>query len=565
MPTLPGLILPGSSIQEPPSWPRSPEISEYERATFPVVQSASSLPYFGALVNTQPVDELRLNKVGASLPAFGFDWYNRIHVIPSVIDLGNLVSPVERVLEVWNARFDAQTLNAIEITGVGADGLLLSGQPTPPLAFGPLQSRLYTFVADIRGAPVIDAVYRFVFGGGIIALLTVTGRRVVVFGMRPDWSQGITERLEWLTEVLESYDGTEQRVRLRQIPRRGFEYGFLIEGQDSQVLDHLLFAWGARIYCLPVWTDGSTLAGEVAIGSTALTVQDAANRDYHAGGFAVLWRSNTRHEAVEILSIAGNTLTLKLPLAGSWPAGTRVFPARLARLEGEVAVARPTDTIAVGRCRFGVEDITAPAVADAGPAYHGYRVFDWRPNRSTDLEDRWRRKLSIIDYGTGLSTFDDESGAPLIGRTLTWLLTDRSAANAFRGWLAARAGRANPCWLPTFESDLEVTRTVAATDAGLVVRNVGYARFVAADPLRRDLRLLTTAGTFHRRITGANEISEDEELLSLDAPLGVTLDPQQFLQVSYLELARLDQDAVELHWETDSVARVQLSTRTLRS
>jgi len=73
--------------------------------------------------------------------------------------------------------------------------------------------------------------------------------------------------------------------------------------------------------------------------------------------------------------------------------------------------------------------------------------------------------------------------------------------------------------LPTFESDLEVSRTVAATDAGLIVRNVGYARFVAADPLRRDLRLLTTAGTFHRRITGANEISEDEELLSLDAPI----------------------------------------------
>jgi len=45
----------------------------------------------------------------------------------------------------------------------------------------------------------------------------------------------------------------------------------------------------------------------------------------------------------------------------------------------------------------------------------------------------------------------------------------------------------------------------------------------------------------------------------------VTLEPQQFLQVSYLELARLDQDAVELHWETDTTARVQLSTRTLRS
>ncbi len=500
---------------------------------------------------------------GNQWPAFGLDWYHQIHVIPSTIDLGNLVSPVERVLEVWNARFDSQTLNAIDETGT--DGLLLSGQPAPPLDFGPLQSRLYTFAAGTRGAPVIDARYLFTFASGVTALLVVTGRRVVVFGMRPEWSQGITERLEWLTEVLESYDGTEQRVRLRQLPRRAFEYAFLVEGNDARVLDHLLFAWGARIYCMPVWTDVTVLTEEITAGSVTITVQDAANSDYHAGGLAVLWRSNTRHEAVEILSIVGNTLTLKLPLGGSWPAGTRVFPARLTRLEGEVMVTRPTDTIATGRCRFSVEDITSPNVTDYGVDYQGYKVFDWRPDRSADIEDGWRRKLAVIDYGTGLPTFDDESGSPKIGRKLTWLLTDRSNVSVYRGWLAARAGRVNPCWLPTFESDLEVVSTMAATDAGITVQNVGYARFVNADILRRDILLHTTAGTFHRRITGAHEISDEEELLSLDTPLGVTLQPEQFLQVSYLELARLDQDTVELHWETDATARIQISTRTLRS
>lgn len=563
MAVLSGAILPGASRQEPPSWIRSPEISERQRLTWPFDPGQASGTQPGTKQDTQPVVEVASAKAGSALAAFGDDWYHRIHIIPSIIDLGNLVSPVERILEVWNAGFDGQTLDTIDETGT--DGLLLSGQPAPPLAFGPLQSRLYTFAAGTRGSPVIDASYRFTFASGVTALLLVTGRRVVVFGMRPDWTSGVTERLEWLTEILEAYDGTEQRVRLRQLPRRAFEYGFLIEGIDARVLDHLLFAWGARIYCLPVWTDVSILTGEATVGSTTLTVQDATNSDYHAGGLAVLWRSNTRHEAVEILSIAGDTLTLKLPLAGSWPAGTRVFPARLARLEGEVTVTRPTDTIALGRCRFSVEDITSPTVTDVGPAYQGYRVFEWPPDRSTELEDAWRRKLAIIDYGTGLPAFDDESGSPKIGRTLTWLLTDRVKTTAFRGWLAARAGRANPAWLPTFESDLEVSRTVAATDAGITVRNAGYARFVAADPLRRDLMLRTTAGSFQRRITGATEISEDEELLSLDAPLGVTLQPEQFLQSSYLELARLDQDAVELHWETDAVARVQFSTRTLRS
>jgi hypothetical protein len=563
MAVLPGTILPGSSRQEPPSWPRSPEISERQRVTWPFDARQTSGHLTGGKQDTQPVVEVARSKGGSAFPAFGGDWYHRIHVIPSTIDLGNLVSPVERVLEVWNARFSSATLSGIDATG--DDGLLLSGQPAPPLGFGPLQSRLYTFAASTRGAPVIDAAYIFRFADGTAALLVVTGRRVVVFGMRPDWSEGVTERLAWLTEVLEAHDGTEQRVRLRRMPRRSFEYAFLLEGKATRLLDHLLFGWGARVYCLPVWSDVTILASGLSAGTTSITVQDAANADYHAGGLVVLWLSDIRHEAVEILDVSGDVLTLKLPLGSAWPAGTRVYPARLVRLEGEVKVERPTDTLARGRCRFQVEDLSAPPEVDYGPAYQGYRVFDWSPNRALDPEDTWARKLAVIDNRTGLPVFDDESGKPKIGRRLEWLLTDRPQVTAFRGWLAARAGRANPCWLPTFESDIHVTRTVAATDAGLVVENTGYARFINADPIRRDIEIVTTSGTFYRRVTGAFDLSEDEELISLDAALGVTLEPSHFIRVSWLELSRLDQDAVEIHWETDRVARVLLATRTLPS
>lgn len=426
-----------------------------------------------------------------------------------------------------------------------------------------MQSRRYTFAASNRGAPLIDARYQFVFAGGVTIQLMVTGRRVVVFGVRPDWSQGMTERLEWLTELLTAHDGTEQRIRLRKLPRRLFEYTFLIEGQDVRLLEHWLFAWGARVYCLPVWTDITVLTETLLVGSNTIMVADTDTSDYHPGGLAVLWRSNRQHEAVEIASIIGNTLTLTLPLNNTWPAGTRVYPARLVRLEGEAAVTRPTDTLATGRCRFTVEDLDSPTITAAGITYRGCRVWDQSPNRSTDLEETWRRKLAVIDYQTGLPTVDDESASPLIGRTLTWLLTNRQHVTAFRQWLIEQAGRANPFWLPTFATDLVVNRPIAATAEGVIVFNVGYARFIAADPLRRDIVLRTTAGTFYRRITGANEIDEQEELLSLESPLGITLQPAQCLQISYLELTRLDQDAVELHWETDTTANIQLTTRTL--
>ncbi|WKB50772.1 hypothetical protein [Eleftheria terrae] len=558
-----GIVAPGSAVGEPVHYERARGISGYRPVRYPFAAADSVSPLAGTRGAARPISEPQRRLAGARMPSFADDWYHRIHLLPPRIDLGNVISPIVRRLEVWNAHLQEQTVLAIEATG--ADGLALSGPPAPPLVFGALQSRTYSFSASHRGTPAINAAFTFRFAGGAEMRLGVTGRRVVVFGIRPDWSDGMTERLEWLSEVLEAHDGSEQRIRLRQLPRRSFEYSWLLEGQDVRLLEHLLFAWGARIYCLPVWTDGSRLLQDVVAGGRQLVVPDAAHSDYHPGGIAVLWRSTAENEAVEIASVDGAALTLTLALGQSWPAGTRVLPARLARLDGTTGVRRLTDTIASGRCRFTVEDLGASSAPEPGTVYRSYSVFDWPPDWSEEIDVSCQRKLTVIDSGTGPRGFDDESGAPQLGRRLTWLLPNRPQITAFRQWLAARTGRVHPCWLPTFTSNLQVSRAVVSGGSGLVVRNTGYSRFVTAHPQRRDLILRTRLGTFFRRVTGAEELSAQEELLSLDQPLDVTVTVDQVLQVSWLELVRLDQDAVELFWETDGVVRVQLSTRTLPS
>ncbi|MEF8736816.1 MAG: hypothetical protein V5B35_09550 [Candidatus Accumulibacter necessarius] len=505
----------------------------------------------------------RAGWTGAADRTFRDDWYHRIHVLPAAIDFGNIVSPVSHPIEVWNAFFSPVSLAAIEVAG--ADGLSLTGQPPPPLVYGGLKSRVYTVAASTQGSPVLSARYVFRFSNGATSKLTVSGRRVVVFGFGPNWAGGITERLAWLTDVLESYDGSEQRVRLRSIPRRSFEFQLDLAGHDVRVLETLLHAWAARVFAVPVWTDRTVLTAPLSPGATAVRVSDAANADYHAGGLVAFWSDNQHHEVGEILSLAGNALTLKEPLSRGWPAGTRVFPARFARLDGDVVVAHTTDALASARVRFEVEDPSPMPGIDGPTDYQGYRVLEWPPNRIDDVTDTWRRKLATLDYGTGPVTLDDLSGHPVVGKRLRFTFCDRATIQAFRAWLHARLGRAVPFWLSSDQSDAVLTRPIHAADQHLTVRNLGYARYLASPMIRRDVAIRVAGGSVYlRRITGATEISEDEELLTIDSTLGVTLAVQDVLRISFLNLVRLEADAQELFWETDGIVQAVLEVRTVK-
>ncbi|MCY0604035.1 hypothetical protein, partial [Klebsiella pneumoniae] len=64
------------------------------------------------------------------------EWYYRIHISPRRLDLGNVVSAQAQDVFLWNAFLEPRTL--VDIAGTD-EGVLLSGQPDPPLLFPALK------------------------------------------------------------------------------------------------------------------------------------------------------------------------------------------------------------------------------------------------------------------------------------------------------------------------------------------------------------------------------------------------------------------------------------------
>jgi len=498
--------------------------------------------------------------IGIHAQSYFEDYYFRVHIRPAAIDVGNLISTQQRQFEVWNAHLESRTLNTINKTGTYS-GLELSDAPLPPAAYGPLQSYVYTLMAKVAGDPVINATFEFVFGSEHVSI-RITGRRVVIWAIRPDWSYGITERLEWLTDVLTANNGMEQRVRLRKNARRMLEMAWLAQGQRAMMADTLLTGWGSRKYCVPVWMERDRAAAPISAGATTITVTNASLKDYAVGGYVVLWADETLAEAIEIAAIAGNTLTLMTPAENSYPAGTSICPAMFGRIDGDVQVRHVRSDALAGIVRFLDEMAKDRQPTEIGPTWQGYVVLDERPDYSEDQDSTWSRTLEVLDSLTGMMMVDDTTGFPIVRRTYTWLVSGLPAIDRWKKWAAARAGRLNALWLPSFMDDIEIIQDIQPSATAVTVRNGLNARYGAGMPNRAAIRIETTGGqVFHRRVTGIAEISADAEQIAMDSSLGVLVPVPNIRRAMWVSLARLESDAIEIHYETDSIARIQATFR----
>jgi hypothetical protein len=500
--------------------------------------------------------------VGVRQLGFYGDFYERFHITTLDLNLGNLVSDQTQEITLWNAYRRAWILN--DLVFDNAEGLTISGQPNPPLQFAPLQERTYTLGVSIDGPAIIAASISWEFSNGESVVLAVSGARIVAWSWPPDWTQGMLERLQWRTDVITAYRGQEQRRSVRLDPRQGLEFTVTAEGQDRRFMESILWNWGARTFAVPLWMDGQELAATLTSGASSIPV-NPANRSYSVGDLVMLIGEDPRtYEVIEVSTLTGS-IGLVRPTQQTWPPGTRVYPCRAARIINEQAIPRFTGQVASIRLQFEMSD-TMPGSPAASPTYRSYPVFEQKPDWSMEPNITLARKLAVMDSDTGLVMVEDEAQIPLTSQRMKFTLVNRSELAAWRSRLYALRGKQGGIWVPTWADDLTVAALIGDTATNIDIQWTGYPRYYQMDPNRRDIRIELVSGqVLYRRITGATELSQTVERLSIDASLGLTVQPSQVALVSFMALSRNESDTAELSYFTGDVAEVTFTAKGYRS
>lgn len=488
------------------------------------------------------------------------DFYFRLYVSPRPIELGNLVTDQVRQIHIWNAwPYDVRTLTAADLEG--GDGITMTLPGSLPMVFRPLAEHVIELQVSTSGPPVIDA--RLTLGWADLAdiIVEISGQRLQAWPVMADWGRPIEESLEWLTEIQQAMDGSEDAEPLREAPRRGWSFDVLEGRQERRIIENAVYDWGARVWALPVFPDISLLAAELPAESTAIAL-DPAGLDFRAGGLAMLWADALSYELVEVASVEADGLELARPTLQAWPRGTRLYPCRTAHLRTRPTWRRRSDQVISSRMEFAAaEPCDWPAQAPA-MTYLGIPVLEWRPDESEDPTAQADRQLEAVDGDIGLVVFEDISGRPWELQSHDFLLRGRADRGGHRSLMYWLQGRYQRVWLPTWADDVQLLDPVDAGAVSWFVANAGISSYLRQQNGRRHVRVeLNTGQVFYREVIASSVADAAREILLVDAGLGVAVTPGQVRQISWMKVSRLASDRIDITHTGDShgVARGRVS------
>jgi hypothetical protein len=380
-----------------------------------------------------------------------------------------------------------------------------------------------------------------------------------VWTVRPNWSQGVLERLEWLTDVMTAQSsGVEQRRACRLSPRRYVEITVNPTRQERSYLDLLLHRDGSETWLFPLWFDVAKLTAVAS--ETDIRVEfDNAFREHGTGDFALLFKSAFQWEVISIAASDDTGLDLVDPLEADWPAGTVIFPLRLARLPIQTSLAALTSQVGEAVLMFQLaQENDFVEVEPTTLMFEGSPVLVTPPNRSQAITLDHLRLAMERDNSTGIPYRTDALDRAFQVQGHSWMVQGREANAEFRSLLYWLRGRQRALWLPSFNDDIITTDLTLEAAVNLDVEHIGYGYSGGGEVI--DGRDVVIVNGVPGRITelGVAPSAEEERLrigagLAADIPAGAT--------GSFMSKSRLNQDAIELmhHTDTDGVTEIAAS------
>jgi hypothetical protein len=400
-----------------------------------------------------------------------------------------------------------------------------------------------------------------------------------MFTTLPNWQNGVTERLSWMTDVLESENGSEQRRSVRRNARRQFEAGFMRQLSHRNRLDDFFVGLGSAEFMLPLWHEAVHMNEGIDMEASGVAFPDGEleYREFYKDDLVFV--NNGNPDDYDILQVgdvdyANSRFSWKFPPPRPWPIGTRIYPMRTARLLTPPRMSNITDTVSTAQVQF---DLSEPykIAANFGATAGGEPFFAFSPDRATTLDVSYGRKSFTLDNTSGVPITTDHGRFTNVIVQSKYRLFGRINATKLRQFFQAARGRAVHFFAPTFMQDVYVVDDELPLNAQeIIIEPQGfYDYMLRPQPIRIQLAFQFYDGrpSVYTTITGVEPIYKKDADGSNSTPLQtvaekLSIDPalpaiamKDVKRVSFVAESRFDQDTFEIQHHSNQQSVIDVS------
>lgn len=183
--------------------------------------------------------------------------------------------------------------------------------------------------------------------------------------------------------------------------------------------------------------------------------------------------------------------------------------------------------------------------------YRTYDVLIMEPNQIENGDTSYDRRMEEHDNLVSLPHITDTADESFPTQKFLWLLANRKEKIDFYRFIYRIRGRQKMMWVPTHLDDIRMVLDAAPEAATLTIENIGLST-VGIGTRQRHLMFRRVDGTYaYRRIENAAWVSSKRETITLDRGFYDGLNRSAIDMISFIALARLDNDSIEIRHQGD--------------
>ncbi|MQT93063.1 hypothetical protein [Pseudomonas helleri] len=495
-----------------------------------------------------------MNQIAKS---FGTYFFDNVFLTPAEIDAGVVVPGAEYSFELWHSFTTPRQLAGI--TQTGSYGIELNGVTSGALA----SFESFDYKISLNQANgLVDYTAAFDFGTGSSNSFRLTASMALVMPERIDWSTQPEMSIQYLTEVIESFDGTEQRIALRDTPRSSLSYMYSMTDEQQYQFDNKLSTSSGSML-VPLWPLQCRLSRGIWAGDARMNLTELSA--HLASSETILISETDRHEVLSVESVDGLAVTVSSLAKNDFSESAIVVPLRIAYPADEsnsTSLLRGFDQHTI---TFDLDEtqIQKPAPVDDFERLNARPIFPFRPDRSKDVTTQYNRRREMLDPLIGArSIYDRARGTvKVLGQTFTFF--SEAERQRFEDFAELMTGAQGEFYIEGPGEAFELSEDIVVPTYKIRIKNSGYTNFANSNSLAPIAAIKLYDGTtIYRAILSATGNPDGTETIT-------TKESTTNLKISDIEtivplyLARFDSDEFRYIFDTNEVSTITKNIRQL--